>query len=197
MNVEQLNIFLETFSPSQPLLVLITGASGAGKTFLTKALEKALNLEFASIAFFDSIGIPSVEEMRKYWDSPEKWQEKMTHQWVERLALYQDKKIIILEGQFNPQFAIKACQRLKLHNYLLINLYANKKVRNHRLIKLRAQPHLVNVKMDNWAELLKNKTYEAGGYVVDTSNSNIEIGLKDILQLIQEHIKNQKKDVKI
>lgn len=69
MTVKQLNAFLQShptsLSSEWPLFVFITGASGAGKTHLAKALAQELDPEFVHIAYFDRIGVPSVEEMIK------------------------------------------------------------------------------------------------------------------------------------
>lgn len=113
MTVKQINTFLQSHPilshNDGSLVVFITGASGAGKSYLAQALEKALDPKFMSIAYFDSIGVPSVEDMIKEYGSCEKWQEAMTHKWVQQLTQTQDKQMIILEGQFNPQFAVDAC----------------------------------------------------------------------------------------
>lgn len=46
-------------------IILITGASGGGKTTILKELEKMLSKEQVSINYFDDIGIPSFEDMTK------------------------------------------------------------------------------------------------------------------------------------
>ncbi|MEK6734475.1 MAG: acetyltransferase, partial [Pseudomonadota bacterium] len=60
-------------------IILITGASGSGKTSILKELEKILPKEQVSINYFDDIGIPSFEDMIKEYGSCEKWQEAITH----------------------------------------------------------------------------------------------------------------------
>lgn len=99
---QQLNTFLQSDSPllSTPLFVFITGASGAGKSYLTQALERKLDSKLVRVEYFDHIGVPSSEEMIKEYGSGEKWQELMTHQWVQQLVSEKDKKVVILEGQF-------------------------------------------------------------------------------------------------
>ena len=94
MSIEQLNKLLknhESLLRSQPsLFVLMTGASGAGKSYLAKALEEKLDPKFAHLAYFDHIGVPPVEEMIEKFGSGEKWQEAMTHKWLQMLASKQD-----------------------------------------------------------------------------------------------------------
>jgi len=186
MTIGQLNTFLKT-SPS-PLFVFITGASGTGKTFLAKTIEQRLNSNLVSVVYFDQIGVPSLEEMIEKFGSAEKWQESMTYKWVQQLASMKDKKVILLEGQFNPQFAMDACKEYKIQHFLLILLHADKKIREHRLIKQRVQPELANETMENWARFLKRKTQELEGTIIDTSDSNFESHLNKIVGLFKENL---------
>lgn len=190
MIVEHLNTFLQSPSTllSTPLFVFITGASGAGKSYLTQVLERELDPKFVRVEYFDRIGVPEFEDMVKEYGSGEKWQEAMTHQWVQQLVSEKDKKVVILEGQFNPQFAVDACNDLGITHYSLILFHANKKVREHRLIEHRVQPELANETMDNWAEFLKHKTQELGGTIINTSDSDIHSPLNEIMKAIENKL---------
>ncbi|MEK6733667.1 MAG: AAA family ATPase [Pseudomonadota bacterium] len=153
--------------------ILITGASGSGKTTILKALEKILPQEQTSTNYFDDIGIPSFEDMIKEYGSCEKWQEAITHKWIEKLSKIKDKKYIFLEGSFNPEFI-----NIK-NNHLLICIHADRSVREQRLMN-RKQPELASQDMENFANLLKNKTLALGGIVIDSSIEKPE----DIAKLI-------------
>jgi ABC-type multidrug transport system ATPase subunit len=48
-------------------LVVLTGASGAGKTTLARAIKERYPDE-CDVLFFDSVGVPSPEEMKKRGD---------------------------------------------------------------------------------------------------------------------------------
>jgi uridine kinase len=67
---------------NKPYIILITGASGSGKTAALKALEQKLSSDLASINYFDDMGIPSTGEMVAKYGSGEKWQE-----WAHALGL--------------------------------------------------------------------------------------------------------------
>jgi uridine kinase len=45
------------------MIILITGASGSGKTTILKAIEQQLPANKISVNYFDDIGVPSVEAM--------------------------------------------------------------------------------------------------------------------------------------
>jgi len=196
MPIEELNKLLknhESLLRSQPsLFVLMTGASGAGKSYLAKALEEKLDPKFAHIAYFDHIGVPPVEEMIEKFGSGEKWQEAMTHKRLQMLASKQDKRVIILEGQYRPQFVLDACKELGIHHYILVLIHADRKIRDSRLIKHRRQPDLANDTMENWAQFLKSRTEELGGVVIDTSDSDIQSSLNKIAALIKESLEKDR-----
>ncbi|WCR53020.1 MAG: hypothetical protein PG981_000042 [Wolbachia endosymbiont of Ctenocephalides orientis wCori] len=111
----------------------------------------------------------------------------MTSNWVKKLSKITDKKLIVLEGQFNPNFIIKPLKKLNVENYLIICLHADKDLREHGLINLRNQPELANVDMNNWAEFLKRKTVEVGGIVLQSLN--IEETIERISQIVYTKIK--------
>lgn len=86
-----------------PSIFFLSGASGVGKTSIIEKL-KAQYYSSDDYAFvhFDSIGVPSPEEMIKQAGSGEKWQELTTYRWIEKITVeYQDKKIVVIEGQVN------------------------------------------------------------------------------------------------
>lgn len=158
-------------SLKQGLIVLITGASGAGKTTLLKSVEHILPSDRVSINYFCSIGVPDISEMIRKYGSGEKWQEAMTHFWLEKLLQIKDKDLIFLEGQFNPEFAVDYLRGHQFTNFLLFCLHVDQSLREDRLIQLRNQPELANPQMENWAKVLKKKTAELGGIVINANEN--------------------------
>ena len=48
---------------AEPLIVLITGASGSGKTSVAQVLEQKFSKKTTSLYYFDDIGVPSTTKM--------------------------------------------------------------------------------------------------------------------------------------
>jgi aminoglycoside phosphotransferase (APT) family kinase protein len=165
-------------------IIFITGASGSGKTTVAKYLA-----EKYQVYNFDDIGVPTIEEMIAKYGSREGWQEWATKSWMERLSELEGDEVVILEGSFNPGFLFKSIEcsgvipvktgihtngkidsRLRGNDKLeLICLHADRVTREKRLIKHRNQPELVTQDMENFANVLKQKTLTLGGTVVDSS----------------------------
>jgi hypothetical protein len=70
--------------PLMPLIIL-TGASGSGKTAIAEAIERT-RPGFADVFPFDRIGVPSREAIVTGWGSDEAWQRAMTIDWLARIA---------------------------------------------------------------------------------------------------------------
>ncbi len=165
-------------------IVLITGASGSGKTTVLKTLEKMLPAEQIATYYFDSLGVPSLEEMIAEYGSPEQWQKATTEIWIEKLALINEPKLLILEGSFNPEFAVNALQNLGLTDYHLFCLHAERDVREHRLIHDRQQPELANQDMENFAQFLRRKTLELGGHIIKSPAIDSGFSAQQILNIV-------------
>ena len=109
-----------------PFILFISGVSGAGKTTLLKKLCSQMPTESTVCLHFDSIGVPSVEEMIQQYGSPSEWQRAMTDRWVDKLITeHTDKKLIILEGQVNLQFIEEACKRHNFKNYRIMLIHCD------------------------------------------------------------------------
>lgn len=162
------------------MIILITGASGSGKTATLKALETKLLKEQVSINHFDDNGIPPFEVMIKEYGSGEKWQEAMLLKWINKLLKIKDKKFIFLEGSFYPEFATFHLKE----NYLLICIHAEREIREKRLILDRKQPELANQYMENYAQALKQKTIKLGGAVIDSSFKDANSTAEEIITII-------------
>src|SRR5215471_2397787 len=92
--------------------VVLTGASGAGKTTIAHSVEK-LGLPNCEVHFFDSIGVPSVEQRRSEYGPRHEpggaWQRAMTLQWVSRIrAVLERGTSVLLEGQMRIAFVKEA-----------------------------------------------------------------------------------------
>jgi dephospho-CoA kinase len=152
-----------------PFIIFITGASGAGKTALIDRISAMLPQD-GECFHFDSIGVPSVEEMTQKYGSPSEWQKAMTEQWVAKLTRdYRNKKLLVLEGQVNMDFIASAMAHVKHDNYEIILVHCDKEVRHKRLLENRVQPELINDDMDMWAFFLKRQAEQKRTTILDST----------------------------
>ena len=101
-----------------PFILFISGVSGAGKTTILRKLCQQLSPKTTQCFHFDSIGIPTIDEMIEKYGSPSEWQYAMTEVWVNRLLTeYRDKPLLILEGQINLKFIEEICAKHNFKNY--------------------------------------------------------------------------------
>ena len=153
-----------------PALLSITGASGAGKTTVLATIRERIDWKLLPTIAFDSLGVPSDDEMSRCWDAPRGWQKMMTYHWVYTARqIYRMRPLVILEGQFDPQYAIAACAAHRMKNRVVL-LDVDDATRAARLAK-RGQPELATKDMSPWAAYLMENTKSLGGTVVDASGA--------------------------
>jgi shikimate kinase len=79
-------------------LVVLTGASGSGKTTLARAIAARRGGEI-DVHFFDSVGVPPVEQTIAEHGSGEGWQRAKTIEWMHRLVpIVRGGRKVLLEG---------------------------------------------------------------------------------------------------
>jgi hypothetical protein len=156
-------------------ILVVTGASGAGKTTLLRRVELQ-GIAGASFHYFDSIGVPSIEQMVLRYGSPANWQIAMTDQWIERLAR-QEGGLCVLEGQVRPTAVRAAFARHHVDGHVLL-LDCVHAVREARLRDDRQQPELTSLDMACWASYLRGQADALDLPVLDTSASTIDDSMK-------------------
>jgi energy-coupling factor transporter ATP-binding protein EcfA2 len=155
-----------------PALLVVTGASGAGKTTLVRAIEGTR--PGVSCYYFDSIGVPSLEEMTLQFGGPEAWQRVMTEQWIHRLAANPDgARLVILDAQTRPSFVVAAFDSAGVRSGRILLVDCSPEARRARLTESRAQPELAGSRMDAWAAYLRGQADALGLAVLDTTSRSI------------------------
>jgi hypothetical protein len=158
---------------SPPAVLVVTGASGAGKTTLVKAIETSR--PGVLCYYFDSIGVPSVELMTLQFGGPEAWQRVMTEQWMQRLAANPEgARLAVLDAQTRPSFAVAAFESsgIRLGRILLVD--CSPADRRARLTRSPAQPELSGSRMDAWAAYLRGQADALGIPVLDTTGRSVQ-----------------------
>ncbi|PWT93495.1 MAG: hypothetical protein C5B55_04455 [Blastocatellia bacterium] len=157
----------------KPAIIVVTGASGSGKTAAVRALD-ARAIPGVRCYYFDSIGVPSPEEMERLGGG-EQWQAVTTQKWIDRLASDPDRAdVYVLDGQTRPSFVINAAKKTNINVLRIILLDCTPPIRNTRLIDLRGQPDLANSQMDCWAAYLRGQADALGLRVIDTTIPGID-----------------------
>ena len=165
-------------------LVVLTGASGSGKTAIAEAIA-ASHGEQIGIRFFDTIGVPPVEEMNALFGSPAEWQRAMTAEWMAKLAAtMQAERPILFEGQMRLAFVMDAAMALGLACHIIL-VDCNDDVRRHRLAVDRGQPELAGDDMMNWAAYLRREAEQAGCEILDTSALSLDEAARTVLQRLR------------
>src|SRR5579863_1212413 len=91
-------------------LVIMTGASGSGKTAIAEAIERRRHL--VTVLRFDTIGVPAAEIMATFGSGHlpgGAWQRAMTFRWLERIApMLNQGKMVLFEGQMRIAYIREA-----------------------------------------------------------------------------------------
>ena len=150
--------------------LFVIGASGAGKTAAVKWLQTESGFRGAC-RFFDSIGVPTVEEMIEEFGSPDGWQEAATDGWV-RALVDDPAELVVLEGQTRTGFIRAAAERHGLRRWTIVLMECSSDVRRRRL-GMRGQPGLASEDMERWAAYLRGQADALGLPVIDTSELTV------------------------
>jgi len=158
----------------QPAIVVVTGASGAGKTTLVNALD-ALRLPGVGCYFFDSVGVPSPEEMERDFGGGDHWQAATAAWWIGRLLRNEDAvRVAVLDGQVRPSMMREHLARMGARRWRIVLADCGHAERNARLHGPRAQPELATGDMDCWAAYLRGQADAMDLPVIDTSRPQDE-----------------------
>jgi len=153
-------------------LVILTGASGSGKTAIAGAIRTG-RPDLAEVLHFDSIGVPSAEVMRA-WGPDGAWQREMTLAWMARIAAVRDKHHqVLFEGQMRLAFVREGLHAAGIADARVILVDCDDATRTRRLVTERRQPELANPEMMNWAAYLRREANEAGCDVLNTSELSL------------------------
>jgi len=168
-------------------IIFIIGASGSGKTTLVKKLEKEESAHFR-VLYFDSIQVPSFEEMQERYGGPEEWQRVKTIEWVEEIKKnWLPIQSVVLDGQTRPSFIEEACQKNEISEFEIILLDCSDDERKRRLID-RGDNNLADVHMMRWAEYLRKECQNRGYCIIDTTHLTIKEVLSELSEFLHEVI---------
>ena len=164
-----------------PALLCITGTSGTGKTSALAHLRDRIDEHVLPLLFFDSLGVPAEAEMELGWDSGRGWQKAMTWHWVRTaISVFRTKPLVILEGQFDPQYALAACSANGLR-FKIALLDADADTCTQRIAR-RDRAQTVDAQ---WSAYLRECGQQLGCTVVDASRE-LERVVDDLCRLALE-----------
>jgi broad-specificity NMP kinase len=167
----------------QPAVLVITGASGVGKTTLVRAVD-AHALPDVRCYYFDSIGVPPLEEMIATFGSTEGWQAAMTDRWIARLAANPDRaRVLILDGQVRPSIVRAALRSNEMNNATILLVDCSHDVREARL-RARGQPELATPQMAAWAAYLRGQADALELPILDTSELTPGVAAHALLERV-------------
>ena len=156
-----------------PSVLVVTGASGAGKTATVQALE-ARGLSGVRCFYFDSIGVPTADTMERDHGGAEQWQMTATNGWLARLArLSEGLRVAVLDAQTRPSTVFAAPGAGATGRRHVVLLECSSEVRAARLRGPRGQPELSDARMDHWAAYLRGQADALGLPVIDTSGMTV------------------------
>src|SRR5262249_40394561 len=167
-----------------PSILVVTRASGSGKTATVRALE-ARALSGVRCYYFDSAGVRSAES----WGSggPEGWQAVTTTEWIRRLAADPDgAEVYVLDGQTRPSFVRSAVEVIHGAHVRVVLLECAPAVRHARLVGPRGRAELSNPQMDSWAAYLRGQADALNLPVLDTTNLGIDAVVAALAIYVQQ-----------
>jgi hypothetical protein len=169
-------------------ILVVTGASGAGKTATVQALDSR-GVPGVRCFYFDSIGVPTAAVMERDYGGGEQWQALATAEWLARLgSLPETVRCAVLEGQTRPSFVFGAAARAAPRAVHAVLLDCAPDVRAARLCGPRQQPELATARMDHWAAYLRGQADALDLAVIDTTNLTVAEAAEQLEHHVHELI---------
>lgn len=168
-----------------PGIIVLTGASGAGKTTIVRAFAREAPPD-VSCHHFDTAGVPEPEEMARKYGSGEAWQRAMTHWWIAHLQTgASGVAVAVLDAQVRPTFAREAFAAVGVTQGAIVLVDCAPAVRHARLMGDRRQPELVTPDMDAWAAYLRGQADALGLPVLDTTSGTLAEAVAALRALVE------------
>lgn len=167
-----------------PLILVLTGASGAGKTTLIEKLnERAIP------------GVVGINCDRVKLDLPEGSNDRQTEvlrYWITKLA-EEDPKVTlaVLDTQIRPHAALRVLDGYGIANSQVVLVNCDHAVRNKRLINDRKQPELANPQMDCWAAYLRGQADALGLAIIHTDDVPTSESFEQLHAIVSELLKKR------
>jgi hypothetical protein len=166
-------------------LVILTGASGSGKTAIAEAIATELQ-SLVEVLHFDRIGVPPVEEMLAGWGSGEAWQRASIVECLARISNMRAlDRPVLFEGQMRLAFIQEGLSSAGLAGAQIILVDCDDATRKHRLTNERHQPELANTEMMNWAAYLRREAKEIGCVVLDTTGVPLMSSVRKVSRYLE------------
>ncbi len=154
-------------------ILVVTGASGAGKTSAVSALA-SLELPGVRCFHFDAIGVPTPEVMHRDYGGPEEWQAWATREWLGRLTdLDGSVRVAVLDAQTRPATVLTAAGAGTTWHPHVVLFDCAHAVRSRRLCEDRGQPELDTEQMISWAHYLRDQAIALNLPIIETTYANL------------------------
>lgn len=169
-------------------ILVVTGASGAGKTATVRALD-ARGIPGVRCFYFDSIGVPTAEVMERDYGGGEQWQASATQEWLVQLGdLPEGIRVAVLDGQTRPSFVFGGAARAAPRTVHVALLECSSEVRGARLRGPRQQPELADARMEQWAAYLRGQADALQLVVIDTTSLTVGEAADQLEELVRRAI---------
>ena len=164
----------------QPAILILTGASGAGKTTLTLKLN-----EFA-IPGVIGINCDRVKiEVDETADATDQ-QANILRYWISYLVQPETEiELAVLDTQIRPHRALEVLSEATIDYAQIVLVDCDPVKRNERLHIDRGQPELANPQMDCWAAYLRGQADALKLSIIDTSDDAIDKSLVELELLVR------------
>ena len=166
-----------------PAILVLTGASGAGKTTLT------LKLNEVTIPGVQGINCDRVKiERDENADSTDPQSEVLRY-WISHLSQPETGvELAVLDTQIRPHRALEVLSQAAVDHAQIVLVDCDPVKRNERLHIDRGQPELANPRMDCWAAYLRGQADALQLSIIDTSDDpsdksvvELELIVRDLL----------------
>ena len=162
-----------------PAILVLTGASGAGKTTLT------LKLNERAIPGVQGINCDRVRiEADETADSTD-LQVATLRYWISQLSKQETRiDIAVLDTQIRPHRALELLSQSGIEYAQIVLVDCDPVKRNERLLVDRNQPELANPQMDCWAAYLRGQADALNLAIIDTSDDSVDKSLSELELLV-------------